>query len=49
MTLSLLLLIVAFVLALLAAFGVSAGRVGLFPLAFAVFILASLVGGVRLG
>lgn len=34
------LLIIAFVLALLAAIGVPAGRIGLFPLAFAVYLLA---------
>lgn len=48
MTLSLLCLIVAFILALLVAFGVPSGRVAFFPLAFAFYVLAQLIGGVVL-
>lgn len=48
MALGTLLLIISFVLALLAACGVAAGRVGLFPLAFAIYVLAGLVAGVHL-
>ena len=44
MTLSLLSLIVALILAVLAAFNVASTRVGLFPLSFAFFLL-SLVAG----
>jgi len=43
MSIVMILLIIAFVLALLAAFGV-ATPVGLFPLAFALFVLAEIVG-----
>lgn len=48
MTLGLILLVVAFVLSLLAAFGVprSGTTVQLFPLAFAFFVLALIIGGV---
>ena len=42
MTLVLLLLIIAFVLALIAAIGV-ATRVGLFPLAFAIYVLVAII------
>ncbi len=47
MTVSTLMLVVSLVLALLAAFGLpkGSGRVSLFPLAFAFFLLSLLVGG----
>ena len=46
MTVSTLMLIVSLILALLAAFGVpKGGRVNLFSLAFAFFVLSLLVGG----
>lgn len=44
MSLALLFLIVALILAVLASFNVASSRVGLFPLAFA-FYLASLLAG----
>lgn len=48
MTVATILLIVAFVLALLAAFGIPSSKVNLFALAFALFVLATVIGGVRL-
>ena len=43
MTLALLFLIVALILAVLAAFNVASARVGLFPLSFAFFVLSLVV------
>lgn len=45
MTLALLLLIVALILAVLAAFNVASTRVGLFPLSFAFFLLSLVISG----
>lgn len=49
MSLALLFLIVALILAVLAAFNVASTRVGLFPLSFAFFLLSLVVttGGLR--
>jgi hypothetical protein len=48
MSLSLVMVIVALILSALAAFNVPSSRVGLFPLAFAFYMLALLLGGVGL-
>ena len=48
LTLHLLLLLLAFVCFVLAALGVSSPRVGLLPLGLALWVLALLLGGVRL-
>ena len=47
MSIFLVLIIVAFVLALLAAINVPSTHVQLFPLAFAVYMLALLLGGIH--
>ena len=49
MTLSLLLLIVAFICFLLAAFNVATGRVSTVALGLAAWVLSTLVGGVTIG
>ena len=47
MTVATILLVIAFVLALLDAFRVPSPKVGLLSLAFALFLLALMIGGVR--
>lgn len=49
MTLAVLFLIVALILAALAAFNVASSRVGLFPLSFAFYLASRIVAGGALG